>query len=182
MQTMLPWSTSLDVAYTGRHNYNAQVGGQDFPININTIDLGTAFDPALQDPTLAPSAIPGASSLAAQNPNQVRGYRGYGNITYRQYDGWRTFHSIGARAQPPVQERPAVRVQRHASSCPTSSASTRGTTTGRTARWCSAPIRPQAQELLGNQQTPRHNIQATFVWQLPQTPVDRQPGAQGRSA
>ncbi|MEO8076608.1 MAG: hypothetical protein ABI818_09790, partial [Acidobacteriota bacterium] len=71
------WATALDVAYTGRYNYNGQIGGQDFPININTVDIGTAFNPALQDPTLAPSANPGASSLAAQNPNQVRGYRGY---------------------------------------------------------------------------------------------------------
>ena len=59
MQMLLPWATSLDVAYTGRHNYNAQVGGQDFPINLNTIDFGTAFNPALQDPSIAPSAIAG---------------------------------------------------------------------------------------------------------------------------
>ena len=103
MQTMLPWSISFDAAYTGRHNYNAQVGGQDFPININTIDIGHAFRADQQDPSLAPSAVAGASSLAAQNPNQVRGYRGFGNITYRQYRRLADVPLDGARGEPPLQ-------------------------------------------------------------------------------
>ena len=169
MQTMLPWSTSFDVAYTGRHNYNAQVGGQDFPININTIDLGTAFRPALQDPTLAPSAIAGASSLAAQNPNQVRGYRGFGNITYRQYDGWRTFHSM----ELAVNRRFINGVQFGFSDTIVIS-----DVLGVDPRFDHGPDgqvvlradQEQAQDLLGNQHTPRHNMRATFVWQLPQIP------------
>ena len=170
MQMMLPWATSLDVAYTGRHNYNAQVGGQDFPININTIDFGTAFNPALQDRTLAPNAVPGASSLAAQNPNQVRGYRGYGTITLRQYDGWRTFHSMELSVNrrfrnglqfgfndtivlsDVAQRRPAVRPRtRRPAGAP-----------GRSGRGAGAPRQPAS---------PRHNIRRPSCGSCP-TPVD----------
>jgi Carboxypeptidase regulatory-like domain len=169
MQTMLPWSISFDAAYTGRHNYNAQVGGQDFPININTIDIGSAFRPDLQDPTLPPSAVAGASSLAAQNPNQIRGYRGYGNITYRQYDGWRTFHStelaMNRRFQNGLQFGFSDTI-------------VISDVLGVDPRYDHGPDgqvvlradQADAQELLGNQNTPRHNMRATFVWQLPQIP------------
>ena len=168
-QTLLPWATSLDVAYTGRHNYNAQVGGQDFPININTIDLGTAFNPALQDPTIAPSAIPGASSLAAQNPNQVRGYRGFGNITYRKYDGWRTFHSM---------ELALNRRFMNGFQFGFSDTLVLSDVLGVDPRYDHGPDgqvvlradQEQAQDLLGNQNTPRHNLKVTAVWQLPQIP------------
>jgi Carboxypeptidase regulatory-like domain len=169
VQMMLPWATSLDVAYTGRHNYNAQVGGQDFPININTIDLGTAFRPDMQDPSIAPSPIAGASSLAAQNPNQVRGYRGYGNITYRQYDGWRTFHSI---------ELSVNRRFRDGLQFGFNDTIVLSDVLGVDPRFDHGPDgqvvlradQAQAQDLLGNQNTPRHNFKATFVWQLPKLP------------
>ena len=106
MQMMLPWSTSVDVAYTGHHNYNAELTGQ-----INTVDIGTAFDPNKQDPTSAPSATPGASSLAALYPDLVRGY-GATPIALRNYDGWRTYHAHPVLDQPPLPERPRVRLQR----------------------------------------------------------------------
>jgi len=166
MQMMLPWGTSLDVAYTGRHNRNAQIGGQDFPININTIDIGTAFNPSLQDPTLAPSAIPGASSLAAQNPNQVRGYRGYSNILYRQYDGWRKFHSIEVALNR--RFRNGLQFGFHDTVVLSDILSVdprydHGPDGQRVLRADQA----EAQALLGNQYPPRHNLQATFVWQIP---------------
>ena len=71
IQMLIPWSTSVDVAYVGHHNYNAELTGQ-----LNAVDIGTAFDPNKQDPTSAPSATPGASSLAALFPDLVRGYTG----------------------------------------------------------------------------------------------------------
>lgn len=166
IQMMLPWATSLDVAYTGRHNRNAQVGGQDFPININTIDIGTAFNPALQDPTLAPSPIPGASSLATQNPNQVRGYRGYSNILYRQYDGWRKFHSIELAVNR--RFRNGLQFGFHDTIVLSDILSVdprydHGPDGQRVLRADQA----EAQALLGNQYPPRHNLQGTFVWQIP---------------
>ena len=47
---LVPWSTSVDVAYVGHHNYNAELTG-----NINDVDIGTAFDPNKQDPTSIPA-------------------------------------------------------------------------------------------------------------------------------
>ncbi|CAN5877129.1 hypothetical protein BH24ACI4_BH24ACI4_21100 [soil metagenome] len=166
VQMMLPWSTSLDVAYTGRAARNQQIGGQDFPININTIDLGTAFDPALQDPTLAPSAIPGASSLAAQNPNVVRGYRGYSNILYRQYDGWRNLHSIEFAINRRFRDGLQFGFNDTIVLSDVLSVDPRydhGPDGQRVLRADQA----EAQALLGNQHTPRHNLQATAVWQIP---------------
>ena len=37
----------------------------------------------------------------------------------------------------------------------------------------------EAQELLGNQNSPTHNLKATFVWQLPGSRRPTTPGAQG---
>ena len=177
-----PWATSLDAAYTGRHNYNAQVGGQDFPININTIDLGTAFNPALQDPTLAPSAIPGASSLAAQNPNQVRGYRGYGTIQLRQYDGWRKFHSL---------ELAVNRRFRNGLQFGFNDTIVLSDVLGVDPRYDHGPDgqvvlradQAEAQELLGNQHTPTAQPAGDVrVATARHRQVHRQPGAQGPRA
>ena len=169
MQMMLPWATSLDVAYTGRHNYNAQVGGQDFPININRVDLGTAFLPSMQDRSIAPSAIPGTTSLAAQNPNQVRGYRGYGNLTYRQYDGWRTFHSIEISVNRRFRNglqlgfNDTVVLSDIISVDPRYDHGPDGQVVLRADQ-------AEAQALLGNQNTETHNLKASVVWQLPRLP------------
>jgi len=90
-QMLLPWSTSLDVSYVGLHSWNDQQ-----PWNINSIDLGTAFLASTQDPTLAVSTTPGATSYASTNPDLVRAYRGYSSMasTSRFYEGWRTYHSV----------------------------------------------------------------------------------------
>jgi hypothetical protein len=90
-QIMLPWATSLDLSYAGLRSWNDQQ-----PWNINSIDLGTAFLASTQDPTLARSTTPGATSYAATNPDLVRAYRGYSSMasTSRFYEGWRNYHSI----------------------------------------------------------------------------------------
>jgi hypothetical protein len=164
VQMMLPWSTSLDVAYAGRHNYNAQ---RD--VNINTIDIGAGFQPSLQDPSIAPSATPGASSLAAQNPNQVRGYRGYGSLLYRTYDGWRTFHGIELAVNRRFRDglqfgfSDSIVLSDVAIVPPRYDHGPDGQVVLRADQ-------AQAQELLGNQNTETHNFKATFVWQLPRLP------------
>jgi hypothetical protein len=175
MQMMLPWSTAFDLAYTGRAARDQQIGGQDFPININTIDIGHAFRPDQQDPTLAPSAIPGASSLAAQNPNHVRGYRGYSNILYRQYDGWRNFHSIELAFNRRFLNGLQFGFNDTIVLSDVLSVDPRydhGPDGQRVLRADQA----EAQSLLGNQYTPRHNIQATAVWQLPKIVRSSAPG------
>ena len=106
-QMMIPWSTSVDVAYVGHHNYNAELTQQ-----INAVDIGSAFDPTKQDPTSAPSTTPGAASLAALYPDLVRGYKGYTAIALRTYDGWRKYDAIQFSINRRLQERHRVRVQR----------------------------------------------------------------------
>src|ERR1035437_10348481 len=68
---MLPQSTMLDVSYTGFHSHNILE-----QVNINTVDMGTAFLSGNQDPTVT-SALPGG---AAVTQNMMRAYRGYGSI------------------------------------------------------------------------------------------------------
>jgi hypothetical protein len=167
VQMMLPWATSLDVAYAGRHNYNAEQ-----TVNINTIDIGSAFQPSLQDPTVAPSAIAGASSLAAQNPNVLRGYRGYGNINYRSYDGWRRAHQLvivlNRRFRDGLQFgfNDAIVLSDVASVLPRYDHGPDGQIVLRADQ-------AQAQALLGDQTPRRHNLQATFVWDLPDLRASR---------
>lgn len=85
VQTTLPFSASLDVSYVGQHSWNTPTG-----TNINTIDLGTAFLPQYQDSTQAVTFL-GSNTVAN---DQMRFYRGYGNISMQQPRGWRTFHSL----------------------------------------------------------------------------------------
>jgi hypothetical protein len=170
MQMMLPWATALDVAYTGHHNYNAQLGGQTIPFNLNTIDLGIGFDPALQDRSIAPTGVPGATSLAAQNPALVRGYLGYGTIDWRQYsEGWRTFHSM----ELSVNRRFMNGLQFGFSD--TWVLSDIGSVPPRYDHGPDGQVvlradQDEAQELLGNQNSPTHSFKATAVWQLPRIP------------
>jgi Carboxypeptidase regulatory-like domain/TonB-dependent Receptor Plug Domain len=96
VQMALPWSTSLDVAYVGVHEWAVLLAGNSNStagngVNINAVDFGAAFLPQNQDPTLAPSTTPGATALAS---NMLRSIQGYGNIYQYQQQGWSTFHSI----------------------------------------------------------------------------------------
>jgi len=92
-QIALPWSSLLDVSYVQDYNYNniafGAIGtptGQQ-PMDLNAPDIGTAYLPQYQDPTLAPSAVPGATAVPT---NLLRPYRGLGAII----DTWPTFHSL----------------------------------------------------------------------------------------
>ena len=63
MQMAMPWASSLDVSYVGNHGYNRlgalQGGGV---VNLNAVDIGAAFLPENQDPTLT-SNVPGGATL-----------------------------------------------------------------------------------------------------------------------
>ena len=85
VQMMLPWATALDVEYTGLHAYNV-VEQPD----INSIDFGTAFQAAYQDPTLS-STIPGATAVPT---DAMRMIRGYGSISMFWDRGWQTSHTL----------------------------------------------------------------------------------------
>ena len=85
VQLAIPWSTTLDVEWVGQHSYNTVR-----TVNINAIDFGAAFLGENQDPTKV-SATPGGAAVVN---NLMRAYQGYGAISHRMFDGWRTFHSL----------------------------------------------------------------------------------------
>ena len=162
-QMMLPWATALDVSYVGLHSWNDQQ-----PWNINSIDLGTAFLASTQDPTLAPSATPGATSYAATNPDLVRAYRGYSSMasTSRFYEGWRTFHSI----QLSVNRRFRDGLQFGFNDTITLSDVARVGPRfdhGPDGQFVRRADEAQAQELLGDQGARTHVMKASAVWDMP---------------
>jgi hypothetical protein len=161
VQMLIPWSTSVDVAYVGHHNYNAELTGQ-----INDVDIGSAFDPNRQDPTSTPGATSGATSLAALFPDLVRGYRGYTRIALREYNGWRSYHaiqfSINRRFKNGVAFgfNDAITLQDIARVAPRYDHDASGQPFLRADQ-------AQAQGLLQDQRDPRHLMKATALWQLP---------------
>jgi hypothetical protein len=98
VQMKLPAASSLDVSYVGSHEFNvlngSGVGANG--ININAVDIGAAFLPQNQDPTKAPSAVPGASALPT---DLLRSIRGFGAINQQQGVFWQTYHSIQTSVQ-----------------------------------------------------------------------------------
>lgn len=86
VQMMLPWATSLDVSYVGQHGFNLLQS-----VNLNTVDLGSAFRPENQDPTLTSTGTAASNALLQ---DQMRPYRGYAAIVQQWGRGWRTYHSL----------------------------------------------------------------------------------------
>src|SRR4029453_9719789 len=80
-QMTVPLSMVLDVAYTGQHSEN---GSQT--VNINGIDLGTAYLPQYQNPIAVVASNPTDpnTSYASTNPDVIRFYQGYGAISMRE--------------------------------------------------------------------------------------------------
>ena len=92
VQMALPWASSIDVSYVGNYSYNRLGGFQGgSQVNLNAVDLGAAYLPANQDPTLNPSATPGASALTT---NLLRPFRGFGSIGQHTTEFYEKFHSI----------------------------------------------------------------------------------------
>jgi hypothetical protein len=93
VQMALPWSSSLDVSYVGNHGYNRlgnlQGGGV---VNLNAVDIGAAYLPQNQDPTLGTSnTVPGATAYTS---NLLRTFQGLANINQNTTDFHDTYHSI----------------------------------------------------------------------------------------
>ena len=85
IQRTIPWATTLDVEWVGQHSFNTVRTA-----NINTVDIGAGFLAVNQDPTKV-SATPGGAALAT---DLMRAYRGYAAVNMRQFNGYRTFHSL----------------------------------------------------------------------------------------
>jgi hypothetical protein len=147
------------VSYTGQHSYDTQN-----TLNLNSIDLGTAYLQQYQDRTLTPNGV--ATSLVNTNVNQVRYYQGYATMTQNQPRGWRTYHSIqvswNRRMRDHIafgfndtislsdKQQSAARLQHNAD----------GSITSRSDQ-------AKADEMLGNNQPQTHIMRANFIWQLP---------------
>jgi hypothetical protein len=159
LQMVLPFSSAVDISYTGQHGYNGQV-----TTNLNAIDFGTAYLPQYQDPTQVLNGV--ASSLVNTNVNQVRFYPGYSNINQSQPTGTRTYHSIlfswNRRLKNGVsfgfndtislydKQSTPIRLQHNPD----------GTFTVRADQG-------QADTLLGDNHPQTHIMRASFIWQLP---------------
>jgi hypothetical protein len=159
IQMAMPFFSTLDLSYTGQRSYNTQE-----TLNLNTIDYGTAYLPSMQDPTLAPGGV--NNTLVNTNPNSVRYYTGYSNVTQNQPWGRRTYHSIqvswNRRLSNGIgfgfndtislydQQEIAPRLQHNAD----------GTITVR-------EDQAKAQEMFGDNVPQTHIMRANFIWQLP---------------
>ncbi len=155
-QIVLPWASALDLSYVGQHAWNQLIG-----VNINSVDIGSAFLAKNQDPTLS-SATPGANALPTDS---LRAIRGFGAITQQQDIGWNTYHSIQASYQRRFKNGVSfgfvdtVSLVNEAFIAPRLQHNADGTYTYRADQ-------AQAQSLL--QLDPvRHTMKANFVWDLP---------------
>jgi hypothetical protein len=171
VQLALPWASALDVSYVGQHAWNQQnaTGAGANGQNVNAVDIGAAFLPDNQDPTLAPSATPGVTAVTA---DLMRGLRGYSNILQQQGQFWRTYHSI----QSSFKRRFSQGLQAEVNW--TWTLADDGTTTLQPRYQHAADgtfsLRPdwdEYVELNKGQGTVSHLVRANFVWDLPDVPT-----------
>ncbi|MFO7302180.1 MAG: carboxypeptidase-like regulatory domain-containing protein [Acidobacteriota bacterium] len=158
VQMALPWNAALDVAYVGQHGFNLLQS-----VNLNAIDFGAAFLPENQDPTLPPSSTPGATAV---HQDQLRAFRGYGDITQQWSRGWRTYHSLQISLNRRFSNGLSFGFN------DTISLYDRQATGARLEHFPDGTYRlradqAEADELLGNALGPRHRFKGHFVWDLP---------------
>jgi hypothetical protein len=94
VQMALPWAAALDVSYVGNRGFNrlrAFQGGSGGAVDLNAVDIGAAYLARNQDPTLAPSPVPGAT---AYTTNLLRAFRGLSGVNEQQTQFWDEYHSI----------------------------------------------------------------------------------------
>jgi len=94
VQMALPGAMVLDVSYVGNHGFNrlrAFQGGATGAVDLNAIDIGAAYLPQNQDPTLGTSSVPGATAYTS---NLLRAFRGLSNINEQETRYWDEYHSI----------------------------------------------------------------------------------------
>ena len=92
VQKSLPGGMVVDFSYVGNHAYNQLGSTQGGNTQLlNQIPFGTAYLPQYQDPTLAPSTVPGADAYAS---NLLRPYPGLGTIGQNTTAFHSTYHSL----------------------------------------------------------------------------------------
>jgi hypothetical protein len=165
VQMALPWAISLDAAYVGHHSYNTFQA-----VNINAVDLGTAFLPKFRDPTLAPSTIPGAGTVSQ---NQMRAMRGFGGVTMQLNRAWRTFHSIQLSFRRRFQNGLSFGFNDTITLSDRQQAPQNNTTSGirlqhnADGSFFFRDDQDEADALLGKNAPSTHIMRANFVWDMP---------------
>ena len=92
IQKSLPWGMAGDASYVGSHGFNRLGGTQNGSTqNLNAVDIGAAYLPQNQDPTLGTSTVPGKTAYVS---NLLRPLRGYSGINQNQTIFWDTYHSL----------------------------------------------------------------------------------------
>ena len=142
-------------------------------LDLNAPDLGTAYLPQYQDPTLAASTVPGATAVTT---DLLRPYRGLGAIVatwprfYTQYDSIQTSYNRRFRNgwQAGVNWTLGIRNKGNTFSPLHLQHNADGTIGLR-------PEQEAVDDVLSNAGVRRHVIKANFVWDLPD--VQSQSGA-----
>src|SRR5439155_17243407 len=94
VQIALPWAAMVDISYVGNHGFNrlrAFQGGANGAVDLNAVDIGAAYLPQNQDPTLGTSSVPGAS---AYPQNVLRAFRGFAAINEQETRFWDEYHGL----------------------------------------------------------------------------------------
>jgi len=86
VQKKLFYNFTLDLAYVGSKSNDLLR-----QVQINALAVGADFLPQNQDPTRAPSSLPGANALPT---DLLRPYQGYGGIRMWDYSGYGNYHSL----------------------------------------------------------------------------------------
>jgi len=91
LQHKLWHNITFDIAYVG--NSSKDLLSQE---QINAVPYGAKFLPENQDPTKAPSSVPGANALP---DDFLRPYQGYGGVRLWGYKGYANYHSLQTSIQ-----------------------------------------------------------------------------------
>jgi len=172
VQMALPWATMVDVSYVGNHGFNrvrAFQGGAGGAVDLNAVDIGAAYQPQNQDPTLGPSAVPAASAYTA---NLLRAFRGYSNINEQETRYWDEYHGLQFSVNRRYQNRLALGTNYNLG------LSFKGNT-GLQVRLQHAadgtisvrPDQAQYEALNENLALQRHVIKSFAVWDIPNVPA-----------
>ncbi len=166
VQYALPWgSSTIDVAYVGHHSYNLLQS-----VNLNAVDLGSAFLPQNVDPTIPVSNISGTATPIpgsnAVSEDRMRAYRGYGDIVQQWGRGWRTYHSLQLGVQRRFRSgfsfgfNDTISLSDRQNTAPRLQHNADGSFTIR-------DDQEQADHLLGQTVANRHLLKGNFIWDLP---------------
>ena len=158
-QVSVPFTAVVDVSYTGQHSYDTPTA-----VNINNIDLGSAFLPKYADLTqVTPTA---ANSYVTTQPDLVRYYRGFSTISQQQTIGWRTYHSIQVAITRRLKNgfsfgfNDTIQLSDKQSVAPRLTHNPDGSITIR-------DDQALAQQLFGDVAPAPHVMRANFTWDLP---------------